>query len=39
MKRREFNKILTLSSLVPLTFYNTAKANNIWSLKADISES
>lgn len=39
MKRREFNKILTLSSLTPLTFYNTAKANNIWSLKADISES
>jgi hypothetical protein len=39
MKRREFNKILTLSSLAPLTFYNTSKADNIWSLNADVSES
>ena len=38
MKRREFNKILTLSSLAPLTFYNASKADSIWSLNADVSE-
>tara|TARA_B100000902_G_scaffold154322_1_gene150823 strand:- start:657 stop:803 length:147 start_codon:yes stop_codon:yes gene_type:complete len=39
MKRREFNKILTLSSLASLTFYNTSRAKNTWSLNADVSES
>ena len=38
MKRRGFNKILTLSSLTSSTFYSTTRANSTWSLNADVSD-